>query len=176
LLVGTSDGSASTGVGVKVLASATIPALYTVFNIPSAGNAYHLYNTNATNNGYRFYVGVNGGISNYSANNTNLSDIRSKTDVKDAGDYLSKICAIPVRTFKYKDQSNDDLNLGVIAQEVEAIAPELVCNDGFGDTPEDGIPLKTIYQTDLQYALMKCIQEQQALITSLTARLDAAGL
>jgi hypothetical protein len=135
-----------------------------------------LYNTNATNNGYRFYVGVNGGISNYSANNTNLSDIRSKTDVKDAGDYLSKICAIPVRTFKYKDQSNDDLNLGVIAQEVEAIAPELVCNDGFGDTPEDGIPLKTIYQTDLQYALMKCIQEQQALITSLTARLDAAGL
>ena len=28
----------------------------------------------------------------------------------------------------------------------------------------------SIYQTDLQYALMKCIQEQQALITSLTAR------
>jgi hypothetical protein len=31
-----------------------------------------------------------------------------------------------------------------------------------------------IYQTDLQYALMKCIQEQQALITQLQA--DVAAL
>jgi hypothetical protein len=46
--------------------------------------------------------------------------------------------------------------------------------DGFGnEVSEDGIPLKGIYQTDLQYALMKCIQEQQALITSLTDRIAA---
>jgi hypothetical protein len=31
----------------------------------------------------------------------------------------------------------------------------------------------SIYQTDLQYALMKCIQEQQALIQTLTARVAA---
>jgi len=31
----------------------------------------------------------------------------------------------------------------------------------------------SIYQTDLQYALMKCIQEQQTLITQLTARITA---
>jgi len=31
----------------------------------------------------------------------------------------------------------------------------------------------SIYQTDLQYALMKCIQEQQALITALTTRITA---
>jgi len=68
------------------------------------------------------------------------------------------------------------LNLGCIAQEVEAVAPELVDPSGFGETPDDGVPLKAIYQTDLQYALMKCIQEQQALIQSLKARLDAANL
>mgnify|MGYP000735791739 CR=1 FL=1 len=121
----------------------------------------------------RFAVRSNGGIANYSANNVNLSDERTKTDIVDAGGYLSKICAIPVRTFKYKDQTDDLLNLGVIAQEVEVIAPELVDASGFGETPEDGIPLKAIYQTDLQYALMKCIQEQQALITTLTERITA---
>jgi hypothetical protein len=115
----------------------------------------------------------NGGLANFSANNVNLSDQRVKTDIQDAGGYLAKICAIPVRTFKYKDQTDELPNLGVIAQEVEAVAPELVDTTGFGETPQDGIPLKAIYQTDLQYALMKCIQEQQALITSLTARITA---
>jgi len=115
----------------------------------------------------------NGGLANFSANNTNLSDQRVKTDIQDAGGYLAKICAIPVRTFKYKDQTDELPNLGVIAQEVEAVAPELVDTTGFGETPQDGIPLKAIYQTDLQYALMKCIQEQQALITQLTARITA---
>jgi Chaperone of endosialidase len=122
----------------------------------------------------RFSVRSNGGIYNFSANNSNLSDERTKTDIQNAGGYLAKICAIPVRTFKYKDQTDDLLNLGVIAQEVEAVAPELVDVSGFGETPEDGIPLKAIYQTDLQYALMKCIQEQQALITQLQA--DVAAL
>jgi hypothetical protein len=123
--------------------------------------------------GDRFFLRSNGGLANYSANNANLSDERTKTDIVDAGSYLAKICAIPVRTFKYKDQTDDLLNLGVIAQEVEAVAPELVDVSGFGATPEDGVPLKAIYQTDLQYALMKCIQEQQALITTLTERITA---
>jgi hypothetical protein len=124
----------------------------------------------------RIQLRSNGGIANYSANNVNLSDERTKTNIQNAGGYLAKICAIPVRTFKYKDQTDDLLNLGVIAQEVEAVAPELVDVTGFGETPEDGVPLKAIYQTDLQYALMKCIQEQQAIIESLKARLDAANL
>jgi hypothetical protein len=120
----------------------------------------------------RLTVRGNGGIANFSANDVNLSDAREKTNIELAGSYLDKICAIPVRTFLYKDQTDTQLNLGVIAQEVEVVAPELVDVSGFGETPEDGIPLKAIYQTDLQYALMKCIQEQQALITSLTARLE----
>ena len=121
----------------------------------------------------RATIRSNGGLANFSANNVNLSDERTKTDIVNAGSYLAKICAIPVRTFKYKDQTDSLLNLGVIAQEVEIIAPELVDTTGFGETPEDGIPLKAIYQTDLQYALMKCIQEQQALIQSLTTRITA---
>ncbi len=162
-----------------------------IINSGSSGNIYGpLFNfsAQAPNNGTSLFlicsdnaatraqIYSNGGIGNYSANNVNLSDKRTKTDIQDAGGYLAKICAIPVRTFKYKDQTDDLLNLGCIAQEVEAVAPELVDPSGFGETPDDGVPLKAIYQTDLQYALMKCIQEQQAIIESLKARLDAANI
>jgi hypothetical protein len=145
----------------------------TRFQNQSPNNVDSIFSAFYDSTTLRFSVTSNGGIRNYSANNVNLSDARTKTDIQDAGNYLTKICAIPVRTFKYKDQTDDLLNLGVIAQEVEAVAPELIDASGFGETPEDGIPLKAIYQTDLQYALMKCIQEQQALITTLTARIEA---
>jgi hypothetical protein len=121
----------------------------------------------------RFNVASNGGISNYSANNVNISDGRLKKDIQLSEPYLDKICAIPVKTFLYNDQTDTDLNLGVIAQDVDAIAPELVCRDGWRD--KDGGPTDylTIYQTDLQYALMKCIQELSAKNDALEARLAA---
>ena len=138
---------------------------------PNNGTNNFLYLQDATT--VRLYVTSNGGIGNYSANNTNLSDQRVKKDIQLAGTYLNKICAIPVKTFLYNDQTDEELNLGVIAQDVEAIAPELVDASGFGETPEDGIPMKAIYQTDLQYALMKCIQELSAKNDALEARLAA---
>jgi hypothetical protein len=123
----------------------------------------------------RFYVASNGGIYNYSANNSNLSDRREKTNFAPAGDYLAKICAIPVQTFNYIDQNleeDDGLTLGVVAQDVQAVAPELVTEANWG-TPEEPKMRLSIYQTDLQYALMKCIQEQQAIIEQLTTRIVA---
>ena len=176
LLVGTANATVSADNGFRFIPSPVSANMSITVNTSNGADSnYHLYNRNATNNGYRFYVGANGGIINYSANNVNLSDQRVKTDISLAGSYLEKICAIPVKTFRYKDQGDDaDLTLGVIAQDVEAVAPELVnTTDGFGETPEDGVPLKTVYQTDLQYALMKCIQEQQEIIGKLEARLAA---
>ena len=145
---------------------------YTASAPNGTSNSFIIFSDSSTD---RFYVRSNGGISNFSANNTNLSDERIKTDIQNAGSYLAKICAIPVRTFKYKDQSDSLLNLGVIAQEVEIIAPELVDTTGFGKTPDDGIPLKAIYQTDLQYALMKCIQELKAEVDSLKTQINGAS-
>lgn len=154
----------------------------TTVNSPSSGFfTFHLYNQNATFNGYRFYVGVNGGIANYQANDTNLSDERLKTNIQLSENYLSKICAIPVKRFNYKDEpEGKPSSLGVIAQDVETVAPELICLDGFEGLDFDGDPVKTVYTTDMMYALMKSIQEQQALIESqqsqinaLTARIEA---
>jgi len=127
----------------------------------------------------RIQLRSNGGIANYSANNVNLSDRREKTNFAPATSYLDKICAIPVQTFNYIDQNMEEdggLTLGVVAQDVQAVAPELVMESNWANRDAEPKMRLSIYQTDLQYALMKCIQEQQALIQSLKARLDAANL
>jgi hypothetical protein len=123
--------------------------------------------------GLRMEVRSNGGIANYTTNNSPLSDRRLKKDITPAGSYLEKICAIPVVNYFYKDQTDDLVNLGVIAQDVLAVAPELCNEEGWGTKDEDGSNYLGIWETDIQYALMKCIQEQQALITQLTARITA---
>jgi hypothetical protein len=111
----------------------------------------------------------NGGLANYQSNNTNLSDIRTKKDIVPLGSYWNKFKAIEIVKFKYKDQSHDDYNIGVISQQVELVAPEFVDADGFGTTPEDGIPLKSIYTADLYHATIKVLQEAMAKIEELSA-------
>jgi hypothetical protein len=123
--------------------------------------------------GQKFSVRSDGGIANFSANNVNLSDERVKTDIVPIGSYWDKIKAVEVVTFKYKDQTHDDDNIGVIAQQVESVAPEFVSNDGFGETPQDGVPLKSVYEADLHYAILKALQEAMARIETLEARVAA---
>jgi hypothetical protein len=122
--------------------------------------------------GVRFDARSNGGLANYSGNDVNLSDRREKTNFAPAKSYLDTICAIPVQTFNYIDQSEDDpgLTLGVVAQDVQAVAPELVMESNWGTAEEPKMRL-SIYQTDLQYALMKCVQELKAELDFVKAEL-----
>lgn len=120
----------------------------------------------------RATIRSNGGLANYSANNVNLSDRREKTDFEPAKSYLETICSIPVQTYKYIDQADEDKTLGVVAQDVQAVAPELVDESNWGTEEEPKMRL-SIYQTDLQYALMKCIQELSAKNDALEARIAA---
>jgi hypothetical protein len=146
---------------------------YTAASPNGVGNAFWLcFDGGGTT---RASLRSNGGLANFQANDVNLSDRREKTNFAPAKSYLETICAIPVQTFNYIDQNHDEdpgLTLGVVAQDVQAVAPELVMESNWG-TKEDPKMRLSIYQTDLQYALMKCIQEQQALIQTLTARVTA---
>jgi hypothetical protein len=124
----------------------------------------------------RFVARSNGGLANYSANNVNLSDRREKTNFSPSKSYLNVICSIPVQTFNYIDQNmeeDDGLTLGVVAQDVQAVAPELVSESNWAsrDAPEK--MRLSIYQTDLQYALMKSIQELKAELDELKAKVNA---
>jgi hypothetical protein len=121
----------------------------------------------------RMSVRSNGGIANYSANDVNLSDERTKKDIVPLGSMWDKFKAIQIVTFKYKDQTHDDDNVGVIAQQVESVAPEFVDVDGFGETPEDGVPLKAIYTADMYHAAIKALQEAMARIEQLEAKVAA---
>ena len=185
LLVGTTTSYGSRKFEVRGGATATFLSTFGNTNSDPLGVQiyYDGYDPNGTGNEFlncngggtvRATIRSNGGIANYQANNVNLSDRREKTNFAPAKSYLDTICAIPVQTFNYIDQSEDDpgLTLGVVAQDVQAVAPELVMESNWG-TEDDPKMRLSIYQTDLQYALMKCIQEQQALITDLRARVAA---
>jgi hypothetical protein len=137
---------------------------------PNNGSNHFLLCLDSTTT--RMNVYSNGGIANYQGNNINYSDRRAKKDFAPAKSYLDTICKIPVQTFKYIDQIDEEKTLGVIAQDVQAVAPELVSEDNWGTAEEPKLRL-AIYQTDLQYALMKCIQELSAKNEALEARLAA---
>jgi hypothetical protein len=189
LLVGTSSSVGSSGGALFQVSQSNDNWVSYVENTASIGGVYiqflrfsnqapndstSMFTYMGDNAGQRLSVKANGGLYNYSANNVNLSDAREKTNIELAGSYLDKICSIPVKTFNYIDQNieeDDGLTLGVIAQDVEEVAPELVMESNWGTQEEPKMRL-AIYQTDLQYALMKCIQEQQAIINDLKARIE----
>jgi len=130
---------------------------------PNNGTNYFLLCADSTIN--RAIIYSNGGLANYSANNSNLSDRREKTNFAPAKSYLDVICSIPVQTFNYIDQNMEDdggLTLGVIAQDVQAVAPELVMESNWASKDDEPKMRLSIYQTDLQYALMKALQELKA--------------
>ena len=134
------------------------------------------------NSTLRFSVRSNGGIANFQGNNVNLSDQRVKKDISPLESYWDKFKQIEIVKFKYKDQTHDDFNIGVIAQQVESVAPEFVDVDGWDNKPkldEDGNeiasneqPLKSIYTADLHHATIKVLQEAMAKIEELTQKVN----
>jgi len=158
------------------------------FNVDFNTNSSEFIYCTGAGNG-RFYVTSNGGVYNYQGNNVNLSDRREKTNLTPSKSYLDIICSIPVQTFNYIDQNMEEdggLTLGVVAQDVQAVAPEFVTEANWGTREEPRMRL-AVYETDIKYALMKSIQElkaindtqaetintQSTMIASLTSRITA---
>ena len=83
-------------------------------------------------------ISAGGGIST-TGNVTAYSDIRIKKDVKTIENALDKVCKL--RGVEYTRISNDEREIGVIAQEVKEVVPELVDikdnSDSFGEGISD---------------------------------------
>jgi hypothetical protein len=97
------------------------------------------------------------------------SDQRLKSNIQDSASVINKLMQVKVRQYDWTD---GDLHqdYGFIAQELEPILSGVVTK---GKTDDD------MWQLDyskLTPHLLKAIQEQQAIIESLKARLDAANL
>jgi hypothetical protein len=100
------------------------------------------------------------------------SDERKKKNIETTRDgYIDDLCKLRVVKYNWKiDEDGKPKELGLIAQEVEEVFPNLI-QDAL-DSDVDGIKYKTIKGSVLPYMLLKAIQEQQAIITDLKARIE----
>ena len=104
---------------------------------------------------------------------SSISDVRTKENVRDASEGLDTVLGLRAVRFDFKEgfSNNRKNQLGFIAQEIETVFPDAV--DVSGQFAEDESEYKTVAPGTLIPVLVKAIQEQQALITSLTARIEA---
>jgi hypothetical protein len=166
LLVGTTSSAQNANDGLKFLPGG---AVYVVNNGGTDGFSY--YNTTA--GAYRFYVQNNGTIAATNTTIAAISDQRLKENIQDLDVGLDKIMALKPRKFDWKAGKGKDIkgDRGWIAQEFEQVFPDMV--DQWKDpAPEGEEPYKSV-RADLIPVLVKAIQEQQALITDLRARVAA---
>jgi len=172
VLVGTTNTSATAGAGMKF--SFADPSNPVVKNVVADGSgAYSTWNLYSTNAGaYRFFVTTAGVINATTIVITAISDQRLKENIRDIDAGLDAILALKPRRFDWKTGKGQDKKnaAGFIAQEFEDVFPECV---GTSEVGEDGIAYKNINHETLIPALVKAIQEQQTLITALTARITA---
>ena len=169
LLVGTTSSS-GTVVGSRFINGAETINCAVSASTNGGRTSYELYSTGA--GAYRFYVGAGGTIFATSTVITAISDQRLKENVRDIDTGLSSIMALKPRRFDWKESKGQDKKnvAGFIAQEFEDVFPECVSTSKAG---ADGIEYKNINHETLIPTLVKAIQEQQALITQLTARITA---
>ena len=98
---------------------------------------------------------------------TNLSDIRLKTDVRDLDYGMEEISRLrPVR-FRWSARPEDGDRLGVIAQDVAPIIPEVVNSDA--NDPDRRL---TVDYIELVPVLIRALQDQQQEIETLRSQLD----
>jgi hypothetical protein len=189
VLIGTAGVIGAAGGAFFQVAQSNNNWVHYVTNTQASGAIYgsyvHFFNQSPNNSTSAFFLGgdnsaeririySNGGIANFQANNVNLSDERTKKEIFLLESYWDKFKAIEIVKFKYKDQTHDDFNIGVIAQQVESVAPEFVDVDGWVDKTIDknSEPLKTIYTADLYHATIKVLQEAMTKIEELRTELD----
>jgi hypothetical protein len=145
---------------------------YTVlaFNNTASYKAQMYWDNTAT----QFYVvaGTNGVYLNNNANSwTSVSDERKKDIIEPITNATSKVSTLRAVIGKYKTDAEGTRRSFLIAQDVQAVLPEAV-NETEG---KEGLVLGLSY-TDVIPLLVAAIKEQQAIIESLKARLDAANL
>jgi len=134
-------------------------------NIGSGGNNTSTWHFRGETRGVANWYLYGNGTTSYS------SDIRLKKNVQTARGYLEDLNKLRVVKYQWKGEDPDcqQVELGLIAQEVEEVFPNLIQEheiEGVGN-------IKHIKQSVLPFMMLKAIQEQQAIIEALTARVSA---
>jgi len=114
----------------------------------------------------RFDIDATNGNCTAGGNVTAYSDIRLKEGIEVIPEALSKVRQIRGVTFTRNDQDNERRHAGVIAQEVEAVLPEVVHYNEEAD-------VKTVAYGNMVGLLIEAIKEQQTQIEAMAAEIKS---
>ena len=122
----------------------------------------------------KMVVRDSGDVDNTNNSYGSLSDERLKENIVDASSQWDDIKALRIRKFNFKDtvDPNKPTLLGVIAQEVEAICPNLVKTSKSMQGGEEK-EYKSFKYSVLYMKAIKCLQEAQAKIETLETKVAA---
>jgi len=133
---------------------------------PLTGSPYAIGSVRSINglNGELFIEGVNGISVNtfgktIQISGSEYSDIRLKENIVTIGNVMEKISSITGYYFNWKGEDKEK-NIGVIAQEIEKVFPEIVHTNS-----QNGY--RTVDYNKLSVFLLQAIKEQQAVIEKL---------
>jgi len=153
--------------------------LYVADNTSSAGagivNYFSSLAIQSNNTSCSHFKGTTQGIASYhlygNGSSSWSSDSRLKRDIKTTRDgYIDDINKLRVVKYKWKNDKNSGLELGLIAQEVEKIFPSLVVDTE--DAVGNGETYKSLKYSVLPTILLKGMQEQQKMIQELKAEIE----
>ncbi len=113
----------------------------------------------------RFTMMSNGGLYNYSANDVNLSDAEAKNITGNTVDHSAFVKALAYKDFSYKD--GERALVGLVAQDVEAVAPELVT------IFDQATGLKGVYENQLQQRINAVVVDLVKQVEALKAEVNA---
>ena len=123
----------------------------------SANNIYF-----AVGSSYLSYIG--GGSGQYT-----ISDERQKENVSTLTGALDKVKQLRGVSFTWKDSTDrgTDTQIGLIAQEVEQVYPELVGDGDLPNTTDGEAPMKSVNYAHLTSVLIEAIKELEARVKEL---------
>ena len=164
VLVGTTSTSAATEQGVILKPDA---GLHMNNSTTSGGiSLILLYSSHSTTDQTKFEVTSEGNVKSRTNSYAGFSDERLKEQIVDASSQWDDIKAIEIKNFKFISNLDDADNpkmLGVIAQQVEKVSPNLVEID-----PKDD--MKTVKYSLLYLKAVKALQEAMTRIETLEAK------
>ena len=163
------------------LTSFSAGAALSVFSAAGSGSADHLIrgfhsctDIGGTGGTQCFRVSMNGNVQNTNNSYTALSDIKLKENVVDANSQWADIKALQVRNYNLKEGQTHK-QIGLIAQEVEAISPGLVYEtpDRDAEGNDLGTTTKAVQYSVLYMKAVKALQEAMERIETLEAKVAA---
>ena len=168
-----------TVIGQSTLGNVGITGALGVTGQSTLGNVYITDTTNSTSSttgalrvsgglgvaGNSFFGSNLNVLGNFtSASTTTSSDARLKMNIKPIDDALNKVLSLNGVTYDWIDKNkySDRGQIGLIAQDVEKILPELVLTDNEG--------MKSVNYSQMVSILIEAVKEQNKMIMELTKK------